>query len=263
MTTLARWQAMAQDDAGNVLQSPTVEVRLESTNALAFLFSDRAGTVALGNPFTAALDGLIAFHVTGGAYKIIITKGGVQRTLRYVAIGTAQEYDANTTPGFDPSVFALRANNLNDLASIPTARTNLGISTVGNTGAYADLTGKPTLGSAAALNAGTGASQVLQLNASAQYPANDGQLIANVAKLSSTTPVISTVITARNVSGSNIANNGNIAGSGLGWVSYSLSGGCTPTLNTNPGALNLPGTWKNITGQTTNIYDEGVWVRVA
>ena len=34
------------------------------------------------------------------------------------------------------------------------ARTNLGISTVGHTGAYADLTGKPTLGTMAAQNTG-------------------------------------------------------------------------------------------------------------
>jgi hypothetical protein len=37
----------------------------------------------------------------------------------------------------------LRANNLSDLTSIPTARTNLGLATVASTGAYADLSGKP------------------------------------------------------------------------------------------------------------------------
>lgn len=43
-----------------------------------------------------------------------------------------------------------KANNLSDLTSASTARTNLGLSTVAATGAYADLSGKPTLGSAAA-----------------------------------------------------------------------------------------------------------------
>lgn len=93
MATLARFQAMALDDAGNVLTLPTVEVRLESTSALASLFSDRAGASAIGNPFTGAADGLIAFHVVGGAYKVTITKSSVSRILRYVAIGTNAEVD--------------------------------------------------------------------------------------------------------------------------------------------------------------------------
>jgi hypothetical protein len=37
----------------------------------------------------------------------------------------------------------LRANNLSDLISIPTARNNLGLAAVAASGAYADLSGKP------------------------------------------------------------------------------------------------------------------------
>jgi hypothetical protein len=93
MATLARFQATATDDAGNILASPSVEVRLESTNAIIQLYSDRAGTVTIGNPFTGQLDGSFAFHVPGGAYKITVTLGAVQRILRYVAIGTNAELD--------------------------------------------------------------------------------------------------------------------------------------------------------------------------
>lgn len=49
------------------------------------------------------------------------------------------------------------------VANVATARTNLG------------------LGSAAVLNAGTGANQVVQLNGSAQLPAVSGALLTNVA----------------------------------------------------------------------------------
>jgi hypothetical protein len=90
---LARYEAFALDDAGNVLASPSVEVRDEVSTLLAALFSDRAGASGIGNPFTGGSDGLIAFHVAGGAYKITVTQGGVTRTFRYVAIGTAAELD--------------------------------------------------------------------------------------------------------------------------------------------------------------------------
>lgn len=46
--------------------------------------------------------------------------------------------------------FLAKANNLSDLTNTATARSNLGLATVASTGAYSDLTGKPTLGSLAA-----------------------------------------------------------------------------------------------------------------
>ncbi|UPT85177.1 hypothetical protein HAP41_0000033350 [Bradyrhizobium barranii subsp. apii] len=45
---------------------------------------------------------------------------------------------------------------------------------------YASLTGKPTLGTAAALNVGTAASQVVQLDGTAKLPAVDGSQLTNV-----------------------------------------------------------------------------------
>ena len=56
------------------------------------------------------------------------------------------------------------ANNLSDLNSASTARTNLG------------------LGTAATLDAGTGASNLVQLNGSSQLPAVDGSNLTNVGK---------------------------------------------------------------------------------
>lgn len=93
MATYAKYQSFAQDSQGNVIVGPNVEVRRESDNALVSLFSDRAGATPRGNPFVGGGDGLIDFHVAGGAYKITITKGSFSRTLRYVAIGTYAELD--------------------------------------------------------------------------------------------------------------------------------------------------------------------------
>ena len=61
-----------------------------------------------------------------------------------------------------------------DLSGTPT------LATVATTGAYSDLTGTPTLGTAAALDVGTSASNVVQLNGSAQLPAVDGSLLTGI-----------------------------------------------------------------------------------
>jgi hypothetical protein len=100
MATLARYESDATDDAGNLLANVTVEVRLES-GGLASIYSDRAGTVPLANPFNDA-DGHIGFHVAGGAYKITFTQGVISRIRRYVAIGLSAETDF-PVPTFVPT----------------------------------------------------------------------------------------------------------------------------------------------------------------
>ncbi len=69
------------------------------------------------------------------------------------AATTAAAAYATAAQGAAADSAAQKSANLSDLTDKTSARTNLGIATVGNTGAYADLTGKPTLGTAAALNA--------------------------------------------------------------------------------------------------------------
>jgi len=99
MTSLARVHLVIQDDDGNVVDGASVEVRNEATLALAPVFSDRAGSSSLGNPFTAADGRDAGFYVAGGAYKIVATLGGFTRTIRYQAAGTLAEYDIDTFQG--------------------------------------------------------------------------------------------------------------------------------------------------------------------
>jgi len=55
-----------------------------------------------------------------------------------------------------------------------------GLATVASTGAYSDLSGTPTLGTASAEDVGTGAGNVVQLDGSARLPAVDGSQLTNL-----------------------------------------------------------------------------------
>jgi microcystin-dependent protein len=94
MTDLARFQRTVVDDTGAIIPSPTVTVRNQVSNALVSIFSDRAGASALSNPFTGTAEGLAAFHVAGGAYKVTATSGSFTAEWTWVGIGTAGELDA-------------------------------------------------------------------------------------------------------------------------------------------------------------------------
>ena len=119
---LARWQATIVDEAGNILNGASVEVRREDLgNSLANLFTDRAGVVPTGNPITADSEGFAFFHVVGGSYRITATKAGFSKEWRYVPIGLGAETDGRTggvplrfddaTADADPGVGDVRFNN--------------------------------------------------------------------------------------------------------------------------------------------------------
>lgn len=98
--TMARHQFTVQNAGGDVVPSAHVEVRAEVPGQpLAALYSDRAGTIAIGNPFDADSDGYVYFHVVGGAYQIRVYTGAsasptTEHFDRYVAIGLNAEADA-------------------------------------------------------------------------------------------------------------------------------------------------------------------------
>lgn len=87
----------------------------------------------------------------------------------------------------------LKSENLSGLANYATARTNLGLATVASTGAYADLTGKPTIPAAQVnsdWNSVSGLSQILN---KPTIPTNTNQLTNGAGFISSYTETDPTI----------------------------------------------------------------------
>lgn len=105
MAILARYQFTAVDSAGNVLPAAQIDVFKESDGTRPSLFSDRAGATPIGNPFNADGNGFAAFHIFGGAYKVVATLGPINITYRYVGIGTASEFDNGKTVYLEDAFF--------------------------------------------------------------------------------------------------------------------------------------------------------------
>lgn len=107
---LAHFETDLLDDAGGLANDVTlnVTVTLESSGALASLFTDRAGATPKSNPFNIS-DGHVDFYVAGAAHRIQAVGVGVSRDLRYVAIGTAQEFDFESFLQSTAAPFATRS----------------------------------------------------------------------------------------------------------------------------------------------------------
>lgn len=98
--SLAVYNRTARDGAGNVVPGAHVEVRSEIPGQpLVALYSDRAGTVGIGNPFDADANGDFTFYVVGGAYQVRVYTGAsgsptTEKILRHEAIGLNAESDS-------------------------------------------------------------------------------------------------------------------------------------------------------------------------
>src|SRR5690606_33544691 len=97
---LAVWQATIVNRSGDVQPNAQVEVRLESSGALAAIYADRDGTTPLSNPFNADENGFARFYAAGGAYKITASLGDFSQTYRHQSIGLLAEQDVATDDQF-------------------------------------------------------------------------------------------------------------------------------------------------------------------
>lgn len=258
-------------------------VALNSINALFPLALTNLAGIATGTFLgnisggTASPVALTATQVTANLNVMVGATGTVAGTKGLVPAPAATDNvkylrGDGTYQTIDLTPYMQKANNLSDLTNFVTARTNLGISTVGNTGAYADLTGKPTLGTAAALNVGTAANNVVQLDATPKLPAVNGSALTNLTQcqpaITSSTYPVGTFMLAYNVAGTTVANAGTLAGSSMNGVIFQNtlvtdSGGFTTTiLQPVASGVTLPGTWTNVSGAgSSSATPVGYWYR--
>lgn len=85
------WQSTITDAAGNVVPGAGVEVRNANTNSLVPLFSNRAGSAGLTNPFQADSNGFARFYAAAGVYRIRAFQGGLERVWADVLVGVPLE----------------------------------------------------------------------------------------------------------------------------------------------------------------------------
>jgi hypothetical protein len=142
---LSRFDGVAFTTTGGiaVAAGAAIEVRVESTSALASIFEDRDGLTGITQPgFEADDDGAFFFYAAGIAegYSVQSTSGAEVRLLNHQALGTAREFDIDE---FWRSVLAA--------ATTAAARLALGFAAIAAKGdswwgTAADTIGKLTVG---------------------------------------------------------------------------------------------------------------------
>lgn len=98
--SLGIYNSAAFTNSAGVLVAPgaLVEVRKESDNSLATIYSDKTGLSPISQPgFVAGADGVFVFYAVGIAdgYKVTVTSGVLSVTLRNQATGNARYLDTS------------------------------------------------------------------------------------------------------------------------------------------------------------------------
>jgi hypothetical protein len=176
-----------------------------------------------------------------------------QIVLPYATSFTGRTGELNNNAGFITSAQAPVQSVAGKTGVVTLSASDIsGLATVATTGAYSDLSGKPTLGTAAALDVGTTALKVVQLDASAKLPAVDGSQLTNLPSAPVTSVAGKTG--AVTLSASDISGLATVATTGA----YSdLSGKPTlATVATSGAYADLSGTPSLATVATTGAYTD-------
>jgi hypothetical protein len=176
-----------------------------------------------------------------------------QIVLPYATSFTGRTGELNNNAGFITSAQAPVQSVAGKTGAVTLSASDVsGLATVATTGAYSDLSGKPTLGTAAALDVGTTALKVVQLDASARLPAVDGSQLTNLPSAPVTSVAGKTG--AVTLSASDISGLATVATTGA----YSdLSGKPTlATVATSGAYADLSGTPSLATVATTGAYSD-------
>ena len=105
MAAYPAWQATIVTESGNIQPGAQIDVVLESTGLVPAggIWSNRAGSSALANPFFADANGFAQFYAAPGEYRITATGVGGTRVWRYVVLdGTAATKNTGTAAGEVP-----------------------------------------------------------------------------------------------------------------------------------------------------------------
>lgn len=144
-----------------------------------------------GDPLIA---GALYYNTTAG--QLYVWTGSAWDAAAFSAAGAVTSFNTRTgavtlsSTDVSGASGLLSTNNLSDLGDAATARTNLGLSTVAETGAYSDLSGLPTLGTAAATAStdyATAAQGALAATALQDITGESIQNLSDVATMSPTT----------------------------------------------------------------------------
>jgi len=122
------------------------------------------------------MEGIVtAYSGTSLTFTADLVNGSASHADWNISIAGVKGDTGATGPAGAGSGDVLRANNLSDMASIPTCRNNLGLAAVASSGLYSDLTGKPAPATQRSITTTgpitlTGTDEILNLNIASGAP---------------------------------------------------------------------------------------------
>tara|TARA_Y100001973_G_scaffold105415_1_gene178471 strand:+ start:553 stop:3936 length:3384 start_codon:yes stop_codon:yes gene_type:complete len=160
------YSPLLQFSSENDVSDLTNELYTQNTNITEKSLSVLATVATSGSYNDLSNTPSLATVATTGSYN------DLSNTPSLATVATSGSYnDLSNTPSL---ATVATSGSYNDLSNTPS------LATVATSGSYNDLSSKPTLGTSASLDAGTSATNVVQLDSNAKLPAVDGSQLTNL-----------------------------------------------------------------------------------